>query len=102
MNFKFSNQAVGAIMMALQKGIMEQSDITNMLKDFDIVNSVDGLVVNNPPAINLQENANEDVATVKTPRAQKSSTKKKTTRKKTTKKKTTRKKVSSKKIKENA
>ena len=26
-----SNQAIGAIMMALQKGIMEQTDVTTML-----------------------------------------------------------------------
>ena len=53
MNFKLSNQAVGAIMLALQKGIVEQIDITNLLKEFDIINSADGLMVNNPPVINL-------------------------------------------------
>jgi len=88
MNFKFSNQAVGAIMMALQKGIMEQSDITNMLKEFDIENSADGLIVSNPPAINFTENNNEAAPTTKTPRAKKSSVKKKTTKKRTSSKKT--------------
>ena len=53
MNFKFSSQAVGAIMLALQKGIMEQIDITGLLKEFEIVNSADGLMVNNPPIINV-------------------------------------------------
>ena len=33
---KLSNQAMGALMMALQKSLMEQSDITGMLKDFDL------------------------------------------------------------------
>ena len=30
---KLSNQAIGAIMMALQNSLMEQSDITDILKD---------------------------------------------------------------------
>lgn len=50
-NYKLSNQAIGALMMALQKGLMEQMDITEMLKDFVLVNTVDGLVVENPPVI---------------------------------------------------
>ena len=49
-----STQAVGAIMMALQKGILEQSDITGMLKDFKLVESVDGLLVENPPTFHLE------------------------------------------------
>ena len=32
---KLSNQAMGAIMMALQKSLMEQSDITETLKGFN-------------------------------------------------------------------
>ena len=32
---KLSNQAMGAIMMALQKSLLEQSDITPVLKEFD-------------------------------------------------------------------
>ena len=48
---KLSNQAIGAIMMALQKGIMEQTDITQLLQDFDIVEAEEGLVVENPPVI---------------------------------------------------
>ena len=34
---KLSNQALGAIMMALQKSLMEQSDITETLRRFDFV-----------------------------------------------------------------
>ena len=48
---KLSNQAIGAIMMALQKGIMEQTDITQLLQDFEIVEAEEGLVVENPPVI---------------------------------------------------
>ena len=50
-----STQAVGAIMMALQKGILEQTDITGMLKEFKLVESVDGLLVENPPTFQLEE-----------------------------------------------
>jgi hypothetical protein len=53
MTFKLSNQAIGAIMMALQKGILEQQDITTILQDFDLVEDESGLVVENPPAFKL-------------------------------------------------
>ena len=33
---KLSNQAVGAIMMALQKSLMEQTDIVPVLQEFQI------------------------------------------------------------------
>jgi len=52
---KLSNQAIGAIMMALQKGIMEQMDITNLLQEFEVVESADGLIVENPPIFELPE-----------------------------------------------
>ena len=48
---KLSNQAIGAIMMALQKGIMEQSDITEILQGFEVVECDDGLMVENPPIV---------------------------------------------------
>lgn len=50
---KLSDQAVGAIMMALQKGILENSDITNLIKGFNMIESVDGLIVENPPILNM-------------------------------------------------
>ena len=50
---KLSNQALGAIMMALQKSILEQSDIVPVLKDFDFVDSDSGLVVENPPVVHV-------------------------------------------------
>ena len=34
--FKLSDQALGAIMMALQKSLMEQSDIVPVLKAFEL------------------------------------------------------------------
>tara|TARA_Y100000310_G_C20215458_1_gene593317 strand:+ start:245 stop:433 length:189 start_codon:yes stop_codon:yes gene_type:complete len=52
---KLSNQAIGAIMMALQKGIMEQVDITETLQEFVLVDSSEGLMVENPPVVNFEE-----------------------------------------------
>lgn len=80
MTYKLSNQAVGAIMMTLQKGILEQTDITHMLKEFEIMNSVDGLIVNNPPTVSLQEEN-------KTEKPVKKTRKKRTTKKRATAKK---------------
>tara|TARA_B100001094_G_C17998655_1_gene703988 strand:- start:769 stop:960 length:192 start_codon:yes stop_codon:yes gene_type:complete len=51
---KLSNQALGAIMMALQKSLMEQSDIVPTLQGFDFVvsgDSQDELMVTNPPLV---------------------------------------------------
>ena len=52
---KLSNQAIGAIMMALQKGIMEQADITEILQGFEVVESDDGLIVENPPIVSASD-----------------------------------------------
>ena len=52
MNYKLSNQAVGAVMMALQKCLMDQTDIVPVLQGFQIqVDDVGQLVVTNPPTI---------------------------------------------------
>jgi hypothetical protein len=56
--FKLSDQALGAIMMALQKSLMEQTDIVPVLKSFDL-SPTDGaeeeLLVTNPPTIKVDE-----------------------------------------------
>ena len=62
MTHKLSNQAVGALMMAVQKGIMEQCDITDLLKEFQLVESVDGLIVENPPILQVNEEEGGDEA----------------------------------------
>ena len=59
---RLGNQAMGALMMALQKGLMEQTDITGMLKEFVLVSTVDGLVVENPPILEVKEPEQETVA----------------------------------------
>lgn len=55
---KLSNQAVGALMMALQRSLMEQSDIVPVLQEMNFqVNPEDSshteLVVTNPPTVNF-------------------------------------------------
>ena len=49
---KLSDQALGAIMMALQKSLMEQSDITLVLKgmEFDLMDNGE-LLIKNPPIV---------------------------------------------------
>ena len=47
---QLSDQALGAVMMALQKSLMEQSDIVPVLKGFKLVEDATGeLTVTNPP-----------------------------------------------------
>ena len=47
---KLSNQATGAIMMALQKCILEEIDITGILKSMDFqMGDGEQLIVLNPP-----------------------------------------------------
>ena len=62
MTFKLSNQAIGALMMAVQKGIMDECDITELLKEFKLFDSADGLVVENPPVLHFEENDGEEVS----------------------------------------
>ena len=59
---KLSNQAIGALMMALQKSLMEQSDIVPVLSEMDFEKSpqvkrwgtkTGELVVANPPIVSL-------------------------------------------------
>ena len=55
---KLSNQAMGAIMMALQKSLMEQSDIVPILQDMNFQvdpedTSHSTLLITNPPVVSL-------------------------------------------------
>ena len=56
---KLSDQAVGAVMMALQKSLLEQSDIVPVIKGFEFVPAADSegeeaeLYVKNPPLVKL-------------------------------------------------
>lgn len=51
-----SDQALGAVMLALQNSLLNQTDIVPVLKGFEFVNdSEQGLVVRNPPIIRAKE-----------------------------------------------
>jgi hypothetical protein len=51
-----SDQAVGAIMMALQKSMMDQTDIVPVLKGFNLeVDDTNQIVVMNPPSVHFKK-----------------------------------------------
>jgi len=51
-----SNQAIGSIMMALQKAILNQEDVTAILRGFDLAGDDNNeLVVINPPTVEAPE-----------------------------------------------
>ena len=51
---KLSNQALGAIMMALQESLLNEIDIVPILKGFELINTAEeGLMVVNPPTVRL-------------------------------------------------
>ena len=54
---KLSDQALGAIMMALQESLLNQIDIVPILKGFDIIEGEDGLVIRNPPTVRFTDNS---------------------------------------------
>ena len=54
---KLSDQALGALMMALQKALLEQSDITESLKTFEFVDTEEGLWIKNPPTVKFKNEA---------------------------------------------
>ena len=57
---RLSNQAIGSIMMALQRAILNQEDVTELLRGFDLVVDEDReVVVTNPPTVPA-EAENED------------------------------------------
>ena len=54
---KLSNQALGAVMMALQESLLNQLDIVPILKGFDLAESEEGLVVLNPPTVRFSDDS---------------------------------------------
>jgi hypothetical protein len=63
---KLANQAIGALMMALQKSLLEQSDIVPLLKEMNFQvgdgdSSQSTLIVTNPPVVSLENVGLEDV-----------------------------------------
>ena len=52
---KLSNQALGAVMMALQESLLNQLDIVPILKGFNLAEGDEGLVVLNPPTVRFSD-----------------------------------------------
>ncbi len=50
---KLSNQAMGTLMMTLQKCLMDQSDITELLQQLDFDVQSEELIVLNPPMVRI-------------------------------------------------
>ncbi len=59
--YKLSDEALGAVMMALQKSLMEQSDIVPVLKGFEFkIDEAEELYVMNPPVIKFGNNDEDE------------------------------------------
>ena len=48
-----SNQALGAVMMALQESLLNELDIVPILKGFKLDYGDEGLIVTNPPTVRM-------------------------------------------------
>jgi hypothetical protein len=48
---KLSNQAVGALLMTLQKCLAEEEDISDLLRDWDLEIREEEIYVSNPPVL---------------------------------------------------
>jgi hypothetical protein len=56
---QLTNQALGAVMMALQNSLMNQTDITPVLQGFQFMDSPDGLVITNAPVVEVDTDNDE-------------------------------------------
>ena len=57
---KLSDQALGAIMLALQNSLMNQTDIVPELKSFDLMmDDKEEVIVLNPPVLDTSDMVNE-------------------------------------------
>ena len=54
-NMQLSDQALGSIMMALQESLLNELDIVPILRNFEFVESENGLVVKNPPTVRFTD-----------------------------------------------
>ena len=64
---KLSNQALGAVMMALQESLLNQLDIVPILRGFDLAEGDEGLVVLNPPTVRFSDESeitNDDLTSM--------------------------------------
>ena len=68
---QLSDQALGAIMMALQESLLNELDIVPILKGFELKDTGEGLTVTNPPTVRFTDNSqitNEDLVKMAKPR----------------------------------
>jgi len=66
---QLSNQALGAIMMALQESLLNQLDIVPILKGFKLEETTEGLMITNPPTVRFTDNSevtNDDLEAMAT------------------------------------
>lgn len=60
-SINLSDQALGAVMMALQNSLMTQTDIVPVLKGFNFVfDENEDLIVTNPPILRTEEGSTPD------------------------------------------
>jgi hypothetical protein len=55
MTYKLSEQACGALLMTLQKCLAEETDIVELLKEWDIELKDNEVYVQNPPSFKVSE-----------------------------------------------
>ena len=53
---KLSNQAIGAVMVTLQKCLSEQSDMVELLRNWDLGVENDEVIILNPPSYKVDKN----------------------------------------------
>ena len=58
---KLSNQAVGSLLITLQKCLVEQTDITALLTDWNLEIRDNEIYVLNPPFVGGQEKSSNNV-----------------------------------------
>ncbi len=61
-NMQLSPQALGAVMMALQNSLMNQTDIVPVLQGFKFMDSPAGLIVANSPVVEVDTQNEDDTA----------------------------------------
>ncbi len=61
MKLKLSNQAVGALMMALQRSLLEQVDIVPILTSWEITEKSGELFVENPTVVKWDDEVLENL-----------------------------------------
>ena len=58
---QLTDQALEALMLALQNSLMNQTDIVPVLKEFNFTETDNGLIVDNPPVVDLSGDEEDSV-----------------------------------------